>query len=157
MFFPSKSVILGDLLGLQISRQSCLVSLNCSHSNITCLIVRIALLQSSQWGATSGTSSFIGYPWVNKVCPILTLFITTSSLVHSIYSSPLHLWSTVFIHRHFISGPQYLFIKTSSLVHSIYSSPLHKYSSGLSEANFAQYLPAHFLLYQHVMEPSIHL
>ena len=53
---------------------SSIVSLNCSHYNIICLIVRIALLQNSQWGATSSTSSFIRYPRVNKVCPIHTLF-----------------------------------------------------------------------------------
>ena len=45
MFFPSKSLILGNLLRLHISRQSRLASLNRSHPNIKCFKVRIVLLQ----------------------------------------------------------------------------------------------------------------
>ena len=110
MFFLSKSLILGNLLRLHISRQSRPVSLNCSHSNIICLIVRITLLQSSQWGATS--SHQVHHHSLYTVCGCMshfTLFITTSSL--HVHISPsiqikgtgmIYLNLSIYVSHHFI-------------------------------------------------------
>ena len=80
IFLPSNSPILGSLLRLYTSRHARLASISCCHSIIICLTEREALLQSSQWGATSGTSLLTRYPCVNKVRPSLILLMITSSL-----------------------------------------------------------------------------
>ena len=154
MFFSSKSLILGVLLRLHISRQSGLVSLNCSHSNIKCLIVRIALLQSSQWGATSGTASLIRYPSANK-CTILTLFITTSSL--RVYLSlSVQIPGTISLNLSLQVSHRCIHLSTSAFLITLRQSVRSVFLVS-QKLILLQYLPTHFLLYQHVMEPSIHL
>ena len=88
MFLPSNSPILGSLLRLYTSRHARITMISCSHSIIICLTKSEALLQSSQWGATSGTSLLTSYPCVNKVCPSLILPMIISSLPEYF---PLHI------------------------------------------------------------------